>query len=135
MLYSDLHALNVPDNANDHFTHSTFTAMVNCVQAQPLDMTAPMQCIVCGANHRFDNCAVLQNMEFLKSHYICFCQQLHCNACEWATSLQGSTSLLSVPPPSSVNFIDAQDAPPDDIEHVDDDTSSEVDEDFQTGCH
>jgi hypothetical protein len=42
---------------------------------------------------------------------------------------------LSVPSPSSVNFIDAQDTPPDDIEHVDDDTSSEVDEDFQTSHH
>ena len=132
LLYSDLRDLDVPNDANDYFTHSTFTAMVNHVQAQLLNMNAPMQCIVCGANHKFDNCAVLKNTEFLKSHYICFCQQLHCDAQEWATSFQGSASLLPDPSPGSVNFIDAQDNTLDDVKYVADDASSEANEDFQT---
>ena len=51
--------------------------MVNHVQAQPVDTNAPMQCIICGENHKFDNCSVLKNTDFLKLHYIRFCQQLH----------------------------------------------------------
>jgi hypothetical protein len=82
LLYSDLCDLNVPNNANDCFTHSAFTVMVIHVQAQLLDMNAPMQCIICGENHKFDNCAILKNTEFLKLHYISFCQQLHHEAQE-----------------------------------------------------
>ena len=29
-----------PNDPNDHFTHAAFTAMVNQVQAQPLDTNA-----------------------------------------------------------------------------------------------
>ena len=76
-LYRELHDMDVPVDAHDQYTHATFQVMVNHVQTQPLDTNATMQCIICGENHQFDNCAILQNTEFLKSHYIHFCSQLH----------------------------------------------------------
>jgi hypothetical protein len=41
---------------------------------RPAGITSP--CLVCGGNHRFDDCAVSKNNEYLKNHHIKFCSFL-----------------------------------------------------------
>ena len=133
-LYSELRDMDVPDAPDARFTHAAFTAMINRVQSQPLDANAPMQCIVCGQNHRFDSCEVLKDTDFLKSHYIRFCQQLRREASARAASFRGPAGNLPAPSTSSVNFLDTQENDHDAVENLDEaETSSEADEDFQTG--
>jgi hypothetical protein len=135
LLYCELHDMDVPADAHDQYTHATFQAMVNHVQTQPLDTNATMQCIICGENHQFNNCAILQNTEFLKSHYIHFCSQLHHEATAQASTFQGSASLLPTPNTNPVNAIGVHDVTNPNIitDFPEDEASSETNEDFQTG--
>jgi hypothetical protein len=129
--------MDIPADAHDQYTHATFQVMVNCVQTQLLDTNATMQCIICGENHQFNNCAILQNTKFLKSHYIHFCSQLCHEAIAWASTFQGSASLLPAPITNPVNAIGTHNVTDPNIiaDYDEDEASSETNEDFQTGHH
>jgi hypothetical protein len=43
---------------------------------------------VCGETHRFDACPVLKNTDFLRSHYIRYCQHLKRDASARATTFK-----------------------------------------------
>ena len=45
---------------------------------------------VCGGTHRFDGCEILKNTEFLRGHYIRYCQQARRDTASRATSFPGT---------------------------------------------
>ena len=54
-------------------------------------------CIVCGEDHRFADCKVLQNTDFLRQHYIRFCQQIRREATARAEVFPGAESQIPTP--------------------------------------
>ena len=70
-----LHAIAIPDNDFDRELYHIYCASIHQINRQPGIATAP-SCIVCGESHRFEDCAILNNVAFLKSHYIRFCSNL-----------------------------------------------------------
>ena len=56
-----------PDDGLD--VYEQYCCAVNAIARDPAKMTAP-ECIVCGEQHRFSDCAVLNNVDFLRQHYI-----------------------------------------------------------------
>ena len=70
-----VHDLEVPNDLESLRLHAIYVAAINAVQASN-DHNAPAICIVCGGIHRFDSCDVLKNTDFLRGHYIRYCQQL-----------------------------------------------------------
>ena len=77
---------------------------MNEVQARPQSASS-QPCIVCNGNHRFDTCDVLNNTQFIRQHYIRFCQQLRREAAARSDAFQGQaaeTPMMRRP----VNFLD-----------------------------
>ena len=74
-IFEGVHDLEVPNDLESLRLHAIYVAAINAVQASN-DRNAPAICIVCGGIHRFDNCDVLKNTDFLRGHYIRYCQQL-----------------------------------------------------------
>jgi len=71
-------------------------------------------CIVCRGQHRFENCPTLNDHDFLKQHYLRFCQ----NVCRDQVELSQQRT-------EPVNFMDCQ--------CFDDDEESDRDRDFPYG--
>jgi hypothetical protein len=61
----------VPTADADLETDQKYRAAVYAFSQRSAGITSP--CLVCGGNHRFDDCAVLKNIEYLKDHNIKFC--------------------------------------------------------------
>ena len=74
-------------------------------------------CIVCRGQHHFENCTTLNDHDFLKQHYIRFCQNVRRDQAELARQAQAE----------QVNFMDR-----DPYENV---SGSNNDEDFLHGNH
>jgi hypothetical protein len=87
-------------------------------------------CIVCDGQHRFDGCDVLKNTDFLRGHYIRYCQQLRRDAASRAATFPGSVGTIPGRQQQPVNFVDAHLV---DNTHEDEDTDGEDPQDFQTG--
>ena len=87
-------------------------------------------CIVCDGQHRFDGCDVLKNTDFLRGHYIRYCQQLRRDAASRAATFPGSVGPIPGGQQRPVNFVDAHLV---DNTHDDTDTDGEDPQDFQTG--
>ena len=107
-VYSDIRAMDNVDDPTDRFTLNAFSAMINRVQTQAVDPSTSLSCIVCGENHRFDKCDVLNNHEFLKSHYIRYCQQIRRDASARAASFSGSAGAIPTSETVAVHFVDAE---------------------------
>ena len=71
----ELLTLDVPDDPESTRVHSLYARALYAIQAST-NHNAPANCIVCGGIHRFDGCDVLKNTEFLRGHYIQYCQQV-----------------------------------------------------------
>lgn len=70
-----LHAIRAPDNSQDQATFHQYCASVHRIHTDP-NQASVSSCIVCGDPHRFDACPILKNNDFLRSHYIRYCQHL-----------------------------------------------------------
>ncbi|KAG7343607.1 hypothetical protein IV203_021615 [Nitzschia inconspicua] len=68
-----LHALGpvIPPDDADLAVDQKYRAAVYALHQSPSSLASP--CMVCGDAHRFDDCPVLQNVAYLRDHYIKFC--------------------------------------------------------------
>ena len=95
---AELQAITIPDAHDDRMLYHMYSAAVLAIQQKP-DMAEKQICIVCGKEHRFVDCQVLKNTEFLKQHYIRYCQQIRREATARAEALNDPTSKV----PTSAN--------------------------------
>ena len=72
---ASLHSIQAPSTSTDQAMYHQYCATIHRLHADPSQATNP-SCIVCGETHRFDACPVLKNTDFLRSHYIRYCQHL-----------------------------------------------------------
>lgn len=110
-----LYKFDVPNDSFSKSVFHTYAAAVHQISNKPTLANEP-ECIVCGHKHRFDKCPTLQNVEFLRSHYIRYCQFLKRDSMAKTSSTNRS--------PSKINFIESEPGL---------DTDYDTDEDFQTG--
>ena len=127
-LHRELLDMELPNDPVSREVATLYSANIYRLKAAP-NPNEPIQCVVCGGTHRFDKCEVLQNTEFLKTHYIRYCQQLR-------REIQSRTSAFGAPmlpaAEASVRFVDAAQA--DEIEEHHSDSENEDNRpDFQTG--
>ena len=80
-------------------------------------------CVVCGKPHRFADCDVLKNVDFLKAHYIRHCSALRRETDARAKEFSGVAAKL--PSHVKLNCIDAFE--------TGENSETDDDEDFQTG--
>ena len=112
----NLMQIDIPDRDD---TPNNMLAFDNCrravlaIRENPNTAYSP-NCIVCRGQHRFKNCSTLNDHDFLKQHYIRFCQNVRRDQAE-----------LSQQRTEPVNFMDRQ--------HFDDDEDSDSDRDFPCG--
>ena len=67
--------LDVPNDPGTVATYNLFCYAISNAKTDPKSAFAG-DCIVCRKQHNFDDCPTLKNHEFLKKHYIQFCQLL-----------------------------------------------------------
>ncbi|KAG7362180.1 hypothetical protein IV203_025846 [Nitzschia inconspicua] len=93
-----LHALGpvIPPDDADLAVDQKYRAAVYALHKSPSSLASP--CMVCGAAHRFDDCPVLQNVDYLRDHYIKFCGFLKRALTSHHTMTHTSPPFL--PPPS-----------------------------------
>ena len=91
----ELLTLDVPDDPESTRVHSLYARALYAIQAST-NHNAPANCIVCGGTHRFDGCDVLKNTEFLRSHYIRYCQQIRRDATIRAAAFHGTNGEIPV---------------------------------------
>ncbi|KAG7341265.1 GAG-pre-integrase domain containing protein [Nitzschia inconspicua] len=93
-----LHALGpvVPPDDADLAVNQKYRAVVYALHKSLSSLASP--CMVCGAAHRFDDCPVLQNVDYLRDHYIKFCGFLKRALTSSHTMTHTSPPFL--PPPS-----------------------------------
>jgi len=74
----NLMTIDIPDTEDASKSLTVFDSYRRAVNAIKNDTNAAFgqHCIVCKAQHRFENCPVLNDHEFLKKHYIRFCQNV-----------------------------------------------------------
>ena len=67
--------LETPEDLKEAIIHDWFCFTVTQAKQDPKKAFAG-DCIVCRKQHTFDDCPILKDHEFLKNHYIQFCQLL-----------------------------------------------------------
>ncbi len=144
-LIEDMYDIEVPldDDAIAMYHH--YGACIHMIK-NDVNRASLQPCIVCGGDHQFSDCRVLKNTEFLKQHYIRYCQQIRREATARAfedpsskipvkdskkkgilkkpTLASNPKPPASAPAPAATNFVDFQ---------VDDDDDFDGDLDFQSG--
>ena len=130
-LLQDANDLTPPNDDDSHKINFIYRAALYSIKSQPSNATI-RPCIVCGLNHRFDGCSVLQDHDFLRQHYIRFCQLLHREQNTRNHRFEDHAGTLSGAPSRPIHALDI--APPDaqDDSHVPDE-SHPADMDFQRG--
>jgi hypothetical protein len=124
----DLYDIDVPNTDEDREVFHVYCASVYRINAQP-DTARDTTCIVCGQAHRFDKCNVLANTEFLRGHYIRYCQQLRRDATARKKEFPGKGDIPNTAATAPVRFLDL-DTTGSDSESDDDD---DPEQDFQRG--
>jgi len=98
-------------------TYDNYRRAVLAIRENP-NAAYLQNCIVCRGQHHFENCPTLNDHDFLKQHYIRFCQ----NVCRDQVELSQQRT-------EPINFMDRQ--------YFDDDEESDSgnsDQDFPYGC-
>ena len=54
-----------------------YQAGIRAVISRPERFTDGMKCAICQKQHKFGDCPILQNIEFLKKHFIAFCLMMN----------------------------------------------------------
>ena len=111
-LQEELRYMDYPPGDESMRLATLYDAAIYKLRTTP-NLNEPLPCVVCDGNHRFDKCEVLQNTDFLKAHYIRFCQQLRREM--QSRSRAFGSSLLPPTESRSVHFTDVEtaDAPAD----------------------
>ena len=93
--------MDVPEDDTDMHLHHSFCFAVQTIKDQP-ERAFTGDCIVCRQQHTFDNCPILKDIEFLKNHYVRFCQLMRKN----------QASMMSRDDPNrnrtDVNYVDSE---------------------------
>jgi len=78
MPVKNLVTIEIPDTEDAPRNLAVFDSYRKAVLAIKNDTNVAFgqHCIVCKAQHRFENCPTLNDHEFLKKHYIRFCQNV-----------------------------------------------------------
>jgi hypothetical protein len=116
-----LYSITAPTAHSDLDLYYRYCASVHRLHADPAQINNST-CLVCGATHRFDSCPVLANTEFLRSHYIRYCQWLRRDATARSSVFPSNTPTAT---PRPVHHLLAAPSPPD--------SDYKSDEDFQRG--
>jgi hypothetical protein len=124
----DLSAIHVPNNDEGREVFHVYCASVYRINAQP-ETARDTTCIVCGQSHRFDKCDILANTEFLRGHYIRYCQQLRRNATSRKKEFPGKGDIPNTAATAPVRFLDLEAAG----SGSDSDSDDPVTQDFQLG--
>ena len=134
----ELNSISAPKSGADAVVFHQYAAAVHQISQDPKVAYSP-DCIVCRGKHRFENCPTLNNIDFLRSHYVRLCQMLRRDETAKAggkgshQSARTATTTTApkqrfVKPPSKdkmpVHFVD------NDNNHTD---SDDEDQDFQRG--
>ena len=116
-----LDSLYVPDDLNelDLYRVSMYKSGVRAVTSKPTRFTDDMKCAICNDKHKFDQCPVLANPDFLRTHFIQFCV-LHNKIRKLLTKQVMQVKTASPPP-------DIED------QSTDDDDDASVEQDFHQG--
>jgi len=101
------------DTPNNMLTYDNYRRAVLAIRENPNAAYLP-NCIICRGQHRFENCPTLNDHDFLKQHYIRFCQ-----------NVRRDQTKLSQQRTEPINFMDR--------EYFDDDEESDSDQDFHYG--
>lgn len=128
---NQLDSIPVPDNDHDREIYHIYCASICRINSEPNTARSPT-CIVCGENHRFEQCDILKNTQFLKEHYITYCQQLRRHASSRARNFPTKDPIPATHPPARhtapIHFIDH-------LQHstINDTASTASESDFQLG--
>ena len=114
-----INAIDVGDSASDNEIKHVYAACINRISSEP-QQAFDKPCLVCNGSHTFANCPVLQNHDFLKSHYIRFCGLLKRDNQARASTMPASS------PHTPIRFIGSDPRLP-----SDDDSDDDLD--FQMG--
>ena len=120
-LEEELYEMEVPPNPEARRIHSLYAAAIHRIGAGEQTDSMPT-CIICNGLHRFEQCDVLNNTDFLRSHYIRF-QQLR--------RRDAATRAASKLPEAPVSFVDRAGSLQDRTTF--EETDSDEDMDFQLG--
>ena len=102
-----VNAIDVGESPSNNEVKHVYGACIHRIMSQP-QQAFEKPCLVCHGSHTFANCPVLQNHDFLKSHYIRFCGLLKRDA-------QARDSTPNHPsPPAPVRFIGSDPLSPSD---------------------
>ena len=109
-----MNQITVPDGNRNQELYHVYAACVNRIGAEP-ETANSTRCIVCGGQHRFDDCNILRNTSFLRSHYIRYCQMARREASARRDVFGSNDAGIHVPS-VPVNYLDTDDAAGDDEE-------------------
>ena len=85
----------VPSDPQSRTVGHLYAAAVHSIQARPVN-AVQTPCICCNKNHRFDECPILANTEYIRGHYIRFCQYIRREAERRSAAFQGTRARLPV---------------------------------------
>jgi len=89
--------ITVPQDDDSRALYHIYSACVLKLMSRPNLNSQP--CIVCNKEHKFEACPILANTEFLRGHYIRFCQHLRREAASRASVFAGTDANLPLPSP------------------------------------
>ena len=78
--------IEIPDTEstpNNMHAYDMYRAAVLAISRDP-NIAYNQRCVVCRGEHRFENCSTLNDHDFLKQHYIRFCQNVRRDQAEIA---------------------------------------------------
>lgn len=106
-----IYSIEVPHDSESIQIFHHYAAAVNKITSDPSAATT-QTCICCGEQHTFDNCDILQNVDFLRGHYVRFCQQLKRDAAALTSEKMLRPKHFAnnpIKPKMPMNFLDTKD--------------------------
>ena len=91
----EMMGLDMPEDSKEAIIHDRFCFAISQAKEDPKKVFVG-DCIVCRKQHTFDNCPILKDHEFLKNHYIQFCQLLRKHQRSLNNTTSGETKKKSV---------------------------------------
>ena len=117
----------IPDD--EHAVHNfelfnNYRQAVNAIKSNN-NAAYEARCIVCNGQHRFENCDVLNNADFLRQHYIRYCQNVRRDQATQNATFQGNADEHQS---ARVNYLDVGE-----YKNVHDESLEDDDQHFQNG--
>ena len=109
-----------------------YQAGIRAIIARPERFTDGMKCAICKKPHRFKDCPILADIEFLKKHFIAFCLMMNKTTKQMEINVNRLTANLNKLNADDAVVDDAADAASDSSASSDSDTTDDT-QDFQQG--